>query len=219
MRQRAMAQQLSPVSIPGIACDMAGQGSDPIWQTLMCTEHFLMIRYKTNVILWASTRSVHSCAWISYYIYYNSYYNYLIISVKQKSRQIYAIFSNTLHWFLGLAVSTPDIGRVDLCSNPKGGSNLTWKKRYTDIFWLVLNYTHYTFYTHYFAGQCPPKNIGTARISPTQGAFCSVQLSGDWTHQVQGCAASILQSVFCENVLWQSSIGPSHHDDKAAGHW
>ena len=52
--------------------------------------------------------------------------------------------------------------------------------------------------------------------SVMQGAFCSVQLSGDWTHQVQRCAASILQSVSCENVPWQSSIGPRH--DKASGY-
>ncbi len=62
-------------------------------------------------------------------MYYNSYSNYLIILVKQTSRQVYALFSNTIHWFLGLAVSTPDIGRVDLCSSPKGGSNLTREKR------------------------------------------------------------------------------------------
>ena len=182
----------------------------------MCTEHFLMIRYKTNVILCTLTSPVHCCAWISYYIYYDSYFNSLIILVKQTSRQIYALFSNTFHWFLGLAVSTPDIGRVDLCSSPKGGSNLTRKKRYKDIFLLVLYYTHYTFYTHYFAGRCSPKNIGTARISPTQGAFWSVQLSGDRTYQVQGCAASMLQSVSCETVPWQSPIGPCL--DKAAGY-
>ncbi len=41
MSQRAMAQ-LHPVSIPEIVIDMAR--SDPERQTLMCTEHFLMIR-------------------------------------------------------------------------------------------------------------------------------------------------------------------------------
>ncbi len=76
--------------------------------------------------------------------------------------------------------------------------------------------SHYTFYTRYFTGRCSPKNIRTAGISPTQGAFCSVQLSGDWTHQVKRCAASILQSVSCEAVPWQSSIGPRH--DKASGY-
>ncbi len=113
----------------------------------MCTEHFLMIRYKTNVILCALTRPVHCCAWISYYIYYNSYFNYLIILVKQTSRQIYALFSNTLHWFLGLAVSTPNIGHVDLCSSLKGGSNLTRINRYKDIFTSFVLYALYILYS------------------------------------------------------------------------
>jgi hypothetical protein len=83
---------------------------------------------KKIVILCSLTSPVHSCAWISYYIYYNSCFNNLIILVKLTSSQIYALFSYTLHWFLGLAVSTPNSGRVDLCSSPKGGSNLTRKK-------------------------------------------------------------------------------------------
>ena len=47
-----------------------------------------------------------------------------------------------------------------------------------------------------------------------ESAQRSVQLSGDWTHQVQRSAASLLQSVSCENVPWLSSIGPRH--DKAS---
>ena len=94
----------------------------------MCTELFLMIRYKTNGMLCALTSPVHCCAWITSYMFYNSYCNYLIILVKQTSRQINALFSIALHRFLGLAVSTPVIGRVDLCSSPKGESNITRKK-------------------------------------------------------------------------------------------
>ena len=43
-----------------------------------------------------------------------------IILEQQISRQIYAFFSYTLHCFLGLAVRTPGIGPVDLCSSPVG---------------------------------------------------------------------------------------------------
>jgi hypothetical protein len=35
-------------------------------------------------------------------------------------------------------------------------------------------------------------------------------------HTKYWCAAGLLQSVSCENVLWQSSIGPRH--DQAAGY-
>lgn len=183
--------------------------------TLMCTERFLMIRYKTNGILCALTSPVHCCAWITSYMFYNSYCNYLIVLIKQTSRQIYTLFSIALHWFLGLSVSTPVSGRVDLSSSPKGESNITRQniQRY-----FVNSFVLYALYILYslFAGRCSPTNIGTARIGPTQGAFWSVQLSGDRTHQVQGCAASILQSVSCKTVPWQSPIRPRH--DKAAGY-
>ena len=51
-----------------------------------------------------------------------------IILDQRISRQIYAFFPYTLHCFLGIAVRTPGIGRVDLCSSPMGGSNLTRTK-------------------------------------------------------------------------------------------
>ncbi len=34
----------------------------------------------------------HCCAWITSYMYYNSYSNYLIILIKQTSREIYSFF-------------------------------------------------------------------------------------------------------------------------------
>ena len=50
-----------------------------------------------------------------------------IILEQRISRHIYPFLSYTLHCFRGLAVRTPGIGRVDLCSSPMGGSNLTRK--------------------------------------------------------------------------------------------
>ena len=70
--------------------------------------------------------------------------------------------------------------------------------------------------THIFSGNCPPGDIGAARIGQTQGPFCTVQLFGAGAHQVQGSAAGLLQSVSVENVPWKSSHGPRH--DSAAGH-
>ena len=51
------------------------------------------------------------------------------------------------------------------------------------------------------SGKCPTSDIGAARISQIQGEFRSVQLFGAWTHQVQRCAADILQPVSCETCL------------------
>ncbi len=63
--------------------------------------------------------------------------------------------------------------------------------------------------THIFSGNCPPSDIGAARIGKTQGPFCTVQLFGAGAHQVQGSAAGLLQSVSVKH-------GPRH--DSAAGH-
>jgi hypothetical protein len=45
------------------------------------------------------------------------------------------------------------------------------------------------------AGDFLPSDIGAARIGKTQGPFCTFQLFGAGTRQVQGCAAGLLQSV------------------------
>ena len=84
-------------------------------------------------------------------MYYNNYIIYCIILVN-KSHVQYITYFPFQSIDLGLAVSIPYIGCVDLCSSPEGGNNLTQGKRLKYIFCSVFHYTHYTFYTHYFAG-------------------------------------------------------------------
>ncbi len=61
-------------------------------------------------------------------MYYNNYINYYIILVNKSNVEYinYFLF-HSIH--LGLAVSIPYIGCVDLCSSPEGGNNLTQGKR------------------------------------------------------------------------------------------
>ncbi len=84
-------------------------------------------------------------------MYYNNNINYYIIPVNKSNIQYinYFLFHSI---YLGLAVSIPNIGCVDLGSSPEGGNNLTQGTRLKYIFGWVFHYTHYTFYTHYFAG-------------------------------------------------------------------
>ena len=84
-------------------------------------------------------------------MYHNNYINYYIILVI-KSNVEYINYFMFHSIDLGLAVSIPYIGCVDLCSSPEGGNNLTQGKRLKYIFGWDIYYTHYTFYTHYFAG-------------------------------------------------------------------
>ncbi len=85
------------------------------------------------------------------------------------------------------------------------------------IFGSLYYNTHYTSLTdlaNIFSGNCPPSDIGAAGISQTQGPFCTVQLFGAGSHQVEGCAAGLLQSISgagSENVLWKSLNGPRHY--------
>jgi hypothetical protein len=84
-------------------------------------------------------------------MYYNNYIIYCIFLVNESHVQYSTYFTfHSIH--LGLAVSIPYIGCVDLCSSPKGGNNLTQGKTLKYNFCWVIHYTHYTFYTHYFAG-------------------------------------------------------------------
>ena len=53
--------------------------------------------------------------------------------------------------------------------------------------------------TNIFSCNGPPPDIGAARIGQTQGPFCTVQLFGAGAHQVQWCAAGLLQSISDEN--------------------
>ncbi len=61
-----------------------------------------------------------------------------------------------------------------------------------------------------FEDKCSIGHIGIQGIGWAHGSFCSVQLFGDWTDQIQWCAAGILQPVPLETVLWQSPIGSCH---------
>ena len=84
-------------------------------------------------------------------MYYHNYIIYCVILVNQSQVQYITYFP--FHSIeLGLAVSIPYIGCVDLCSSPEGENNLTPGKKLKYIFGWVIHYTHYTFYKHYFAG-------------------------------------------------------------------
>ncbi len=60
------------------------------------------------------------------------------------------------------------------------------------------------------------KTLELQESAQRKGHFALFNCRGDRKHQVQGHAASLLQSVSCKAALWQSSIGPRH--DTAAGY-
>ncbi len=68
-----------------------------------------------------------------------------------------------------------------------------------------------------FAGKCTAWDIGIERLSSAQGPLCTIQLFGAWPHQVQWCAAGLLQPVLCETTLRQSLIGA--HYALASRYW
>jgi hypothetical protein len=66
-------------------------------------------------------------------MYYNNYIIYYIILINKSNVQYITYFPfHSIH--LGLAVSIPYIGCVDLCSSPEGGNNLTQGKSLKYIF-------------------------------------------------------------------------------------
>ncbi len=67
---------------------------------------------------------------------------------------------------------------------------LFWLMQYL-IFWSFLYYTVYNYYMYYFSGKCSPQDIGMARFGQTPGSFCSVQLFGAWSYQIQWCHQQI----------------------------
>ncbi len=69
-------------------------------------------------------------------------------------------------------------------------------------------YWGYCHYCDYFAGKCTAWDIGIERLSSAQGPLRTIQLFGAWPHQVQWCAAGLLQPVPCETTLQQPQIGP-----------
>ncbi len=98
---------------------------------------------------------------------------------------------------------------ADLGSRSIGRSIPTFTKHW-NIFFASFSLTRIIRLIHFIAGNCPPSDWA-ARIGPAQGSFCTVQMFGAGTHQIQGCAAGLLQSVSKENVLWKSSHGPRHY--------
>ncbi len=92
---------------------------------------------------------------------------------------------------------------ADLGSSSNGGSNHSIKKNWNIIF-IPFTLMRIIRLIPIIAGNFPPSDIGAARTSQTQGPFCTVQLVGAGTRQMQGCAADLLQSVSEQNVLWKS---------------
>ena len=81
---------------------------------------------------------------------------------------------------------------ADLGSISDGGSNHSSKKNW-NFFLIPFTLIRFIRLIPIIAGNFPPSDIGAARIGQTQGPFCTVQLFGTGTRQVQGCAAGLLQ--------------------------
>ncbi len=103
----------------------------------------------------------------------------------------------------------------DLCSSFFGSIKLAHEICVNISFLINYFYCYCCEYCSYCAGKCSVWDIGLNRIRAAQGPYLTVQLFGAWSHQVQWCAASLLQPFSCEAVLWQSQPGPRH--DSAAG--
>jgi hypothetical protein len=100
---------------------------------------------------------------------------------------------------------------ADLGSSSNGGSNHSIQN-YWNIFLSLLHRLLQVTLLHVTSLL---QTSVAARLGQTQGPFCTFQLLGAGTRQVQGCAAGLLQSVSKENVLWKSSHEPRHYS--AAG--
>ncbi len=90
-------------------------------------------------------------------------------------------------------------------------------KLWTCSFCCFSYYWGYCHYCDYFAGKCTAWDIGIERLSSAQGPLRTIQLFGAWPHQVQWCAAGLLQPVPCEPTLRQPLIGPRY--DSASRYW
>ena len=85
--------------------------------TLMCTEHFLMIRYKPTVMLCTLPCPDITCAEITACRYYSHYIIYSIFLQNESPELCISYFPfHSIH--LGQAVSISVSGCVDLCSSP-----------------------------------------------------------------------------------------------------
>ena len=118
---------------------------------------------------------------------------------------------STLYHVFGLAVSSAPKEFVDPCSSPGGSVNCLNMKREEINFFLVLYYTYYANYTYYFIGHSSPLDIGIPGISQTQGSFCFVQLFGAGSHQMQRSPTGLLQSISCQTLPRQSSLGHGYY--------
>ncbi len=106
-----------------------------------------------------------------YYIHehnYSNYVSYCNIYVLYHSQWIYVHqWCWIVYHLFGLAVSSNSKESVDSCSIPRGISNCVTS----------------------------PQDIVIPGISQTQGSFCSVQLFGAGSHQIQWSSTGLLQSI------------------------
>ena len=78
-------------------------------------------------------------------MYYNNYIIHCIL--LENESHVHYITSFPFHSIdLGLAVSIPYIGCVDLCSRPEGGNNLTQEKMLKYFLMGLLLYALYILY-------------------------------------------------------------------------
>jgi hypothetical protein len=100
---------------------------------------------------------------------------------------------------------------VDSCLRPKDSINSLYEKKnrtkFFEAFYIIRFILMICIIFQVTA------LLGTLELqdsAKTQGSFCSVQLFGAWSYQIQQCIAGLLQSISGENISWQSSLGHCH---------
>ena len=119
----------------------------------------------------------------------------------------------------GLSVEHAINHGVDLGSSFFDSIKLAHEISVNISFFSVYYYWDYCDYCRYCAGKYSSTDIGLNRIRAAQRPFLTVQLFGAWSHQVQGCAANLLQPVSCKAVLWKSPPGPRHDSATRCRPW
>ena len=105
---------------------------------------------------------------------------------------------------------------VDLGSRSDGSRNHSISN-YLNIFLVLFSIIRIVRLIHIMAQvDALLKTLELQESAKRKGHFALFKLFGAGAHQVQGCAAGLLQSVSVKNVLWKSSNGPRH--DSAARH-
>ena len=129
---------------------------------------------------------------------------------------VYVKLSGFLYCNLGLAVSTVLMWLADLGSRSNGDSNHLIRN-YLKLFFLfpLVLYALYILYILWHTFCQVTALLETLELQESAQRKGHL-LFGAGAHQVQGCAAGLLQSVSVKNVLWKSSHGPRH--DSAARH-